>query len=196
MKQQEFILKLKTHLAGLPHDEVADIVRDQEEFIRDAISAGRSEESVVASLGAPDELAKSLKALSKIEKAQDQSAISKQLKGAFGVVAALLLLAPFNLIFVLGPFCAVLGMIFAGWAVSAVLMLLSIAAILLFVWQFALVSAVVTAKLATLFMFLGIFGLALLIVLAMKFFTKFMINATFSYFKWNLNFIKKQAVTI
>ena len=93
MKRQDYINELKQQLKGLPQSEIADIVRDQEELISDALAAGRTEESILKSLGDPSELARALKAEVIIEQASEEKKLSRQLKGAFGAVGALLLLA-------------------------------------------------------------------------------------------------------
>ncbi len=51
MTKKEFLEKLREELKGLSRSDIDDIINDQEEFIRDAVSAGRSEEEVVSSLG-------------------------------------------------------------------------------------------------------------------------------------------------
>lgn len=196
MNQQEFILQLKVQLSGLPQAEIDDIIRDQEELIRDGISAGRSEAAVLDGLGSPLELARNLKASYRIEKAQDEIKLSKQMGGAFGAVAALLVLAPFNVIFVLGPFCGVMGLLFGGWAVSFALGIAALAALIVFLAQAVFVSAVISAKLASLFIFLGCIGLAVLLLVGMYHATRIFIKLTLKYLMWNLNFIKRQAVSI
>ena len=196
MNQQEFILQLKVQLCGLPQVEIDDIVRDQEELIRDGVSAGRSEAAVLYGLGSPQELARNLKASYRIEKAQDEVKLSKQMGGAFGAVGALLVLAPFNLIFVVGPFCGLMGIIFGGWAVSFALCIVALVALVVFLAQAIFVSAVISAKLATLFIFLGCIGLAVLLLIGMYHVTRLFLRLTLKYLMWNLNFIKKQAVAV
>jgi uncharacterized membrane protein len=195
MDQKEFILQLKVQLSGMPQSEIDDIVRDQEELIRDGVSAGRTEAAVIEGLGSPIELARNIKASYKIGKAQDEIQLSKQMRGAFGAVGALLVLAPFNIIFVLGPFCGVMGLLFGGWALSLGLGVAAIAALIVFLVQAVFVTAVLSAKLASLFLFLGGLGLAVLLLVAMYHVTRIFLQLTLKYLMWNLNFIKKQVVT-
>lgn len=193
MNQQKFINELKKELIGIPEVDIKDIVRDQEEMIIDAMKAGRTEEDVIKSFGDPKELARSLKAEIKIEKATDEKTLSKQMRGAFGAVGALLVLAPFNLIFVLGPFCAVLGITFAGWAIAFAMGIVSVVLLGFFFAQLIFVSSAITVHLATFFGFLGLIGLAALFVVGMYHMTKIIFKLILSYLKWNLNFIKNQA---
>ena len=104
MKKEEFLKQLDLSLVGISLHERQDILRDQEEYIREAVSAGRNEESVIASLGSPKELATNLSVDTKIQKAVKTDAFGKQIQNTFSAVLAILALAPLNLIFVLGPF--------------------------------------------------------------------------------------------
>lgn len=194
MNQQEYILQLKVQLSGMPQAEINDIVRDQEELIRDGMSAGRTEAAVLEGLGDPKELARNLKASYRIDQAQDEVKLSRQMSGAIGAVGALLVLAPFNLIFVLGPFCGMMGLLTAGWAVSLAIGGAAVAALVFFLAQAALISAVLSAKLASLFIFLGCIGLSAIFLIGMYHVTRLFLQLTLKYLKWNLNFIKKQAV--
>src|SRR5258708_4287233 len=114
MTKTEFIEQLRKELSGIPQTEIDDIIRDQEELIRDALAAGRSEESIIASLGSASELAKNLRAELKIKKAKDENKLPAKVKGVFGAAGAVLVLAPFNLIFVLGPLMGLFGILFGG----------------------------------------------------------------------------------
>lgn len=192
MKRHEFINELKKELNGIPAVDIEDIIRDQEEMINDALAAGRDEESIIKSFGNPKELAKSLKAEIKIEQATDEKKLSKQVRGVFGAVGALLVLAPFNLIFVLGPFLAVLGITFAGWAVAFALGVAALALLGAFFMEFIFVGSVLTVHLSTFFAFLGCIGLSALFIMGMYFVTRQIFKLILSYLKWNLNFIKNQ----
>lgn len=193
MKRAEFISELRKELIGIPKVDIEDIIRDQEEMINDAIAAGRNETAIIYSFGDPKELAKSLKAEIKIDQATDEKKLSKQVRGVFGAVGALLVLAPFNLIFVLGPFLAVLGITFAGWAVAMALGLVALVMMGTFFAEFIFLGSALTVQLSTFFTFLGCIGLAALFVVGMYSITKFIFKLILSYLKWNLNFIKNQA---
>ena len=192
MNRQAFITELRKELNGIPRVDIEDIIRDQEEMISDALAAGRTEDDVVQSFGDPKELAKSLKAEIKIERATDEKKLSKQVRGVFSAVGALLVLAPFNLIFVLGPFLAILGITFAGWAVAMVIGLVAVFLMGIFFTEFIFVGSTLTVHLATFFTILGCLGLAALFVVGMYFVTKIIFKLILSYLKWNLNFIKNQ----
>lgn len=198
MTQKEFIFQLRLQLAGLPGAEVDDIIRDQEEFIREACAAGRSEEAVVAALGTPADLARSLKAEIKIEnaeekifKATEEKNLSDQMKGVFGAVGAVLVLAPFNLIFVLGPFTALMGVLFGGWVTAVTLALVAIGLMLFFFGYLVFVPGGGLLYMAMLFGFLALLGLGCFMLGCMYLITRFVAQLVLRYLRWNLSFIKK-----
>lgn len=193
MKRQDFIKNLRNELFGIPTVDIEDIIRDQEEMINDALKAGRDEEAIIKSFGDPKDLARNLKAEIKIEKATDEKKLSKQVRGVFGAVGALLVLAPFNLIFVLGPFLAVLGITFAGWVVAIVMGAVAIVFLGAFLLEFLFMGTALTVQLSTFFTFMGFVGLAALFVVGMYYVTKIIFKLILSYLRWNLNFIQNQA---
>lgn len=192
MKRQDYINELKQQLKGLPQSEIADIVRDQEELISDALAAGRTEESILKSLGDPSELARALKAEVIIEQASEEKKLGRQLKGAFGAVGALLLLAPFNLIFVLGPFMVLLGILFSGWMVATALGGVAVFLAGGYLSELITVSASIWVHLSLVFTLIAGVGISILALLAMYYITRGMMQLTLSYLKWNLNFVRRR----
>src|SRR5262245_57717662 len=62
MNRAQFLSDLKRGLAGLPAEEIEEIVNDYDAHFADGIAAGRSEESVAEALGKPARLARELRA--------------------------------------------------------------------------------------------------------------------------------------
>jgi uncharacterized membrane protein len=193
MTKSEFIEQLKKELSGLPQTEIDDIIRDQEEIIRDALAAGRSEESIIASLGSPAELAKNLRAEIKIEKAKDESKLPAKVKGVFGAAGAVLVLAPFNLIFVLGPLIGLFGALFGGWAAAIAITIVFFTLTCAFLF-FAIILpgsllgwlGVAIGLMGGMFFGLAAFGVMYLI-------TMLVAQLVLKYLQWNVNFVKRQA---
>ena len=115
------------------------------------------------------------------------------MRGVFGAVGALLVLAPFNLIFVLGPFLAVLGVTFAGWVVAVTMGAVAVVLLGAFLLEFLFIGTALTVQLSTFFTFLGCIGLASLFIVGMYYVTKIIFKLILSYLRWNLNFIQNQA---
>lgn len=193
MKRQDFLNQLRQKLSGIPDDQINEIIRDHEEIINDALGAGRHEEDIIKSFGDIHELAKTLKVEFQIDKATDEKKISSQAKALLGALGALLLLAPFNLIFVLGPFCAVLGVVVVFWSVIGAMAILSLVLMGAFFTKFIFVGAGLFVYLSAFFAILGIIGLICLGTVAMYFVTKSIFKLILSYFRWNLNFIKNRS---
>ncbi len=189
--RKEFIEKLRQELSGLPHSEREEIIRDQEEYISDAIQAGRNEAQVISSLGEPKVFAASLNATAKIEKASASATLKQQAGNTFHAVFAVLALAPFNVIFVLGPFITLVCLIGAGWITSCAVTFSSIIAVVAFLIKCIVMPAGVIHFISSLLFLVGVFGLSLLGLFAMYFVSQFFIRVTLKYLQWNLNFVTK-----
>ncbi len=186
MNRKEFIDQLKSSLSRLPQAEINEIIRDQEEYIQDAIQAGRSEENVIASLGDPKTIAASLNATTQIEKAVGATSLKQQAGHTFQAVFAMLALAPFNLIFVLGPFLGFAGLVFGGWVASSSIALSVVAVLIAFLFKFAFASAGIFSFLSMLLFLLGALGAATLALIAMYHISHFFLTSTIRYLRWNL----------
>lgn len=190
MNKAEFLANLRTHLSSLSKEEVDEIIRDQEEYILDAVKAGRSEESVIASLGDPKLFAASLLAEVKLQQAEQSESFSKQLKNTFNAVIAILALAPLNFILAFGPFLLIICLVIAGWATAFGGIIASIAFFWMFFYKLIFFSIGFWGQLASFFLALGWIGLATLGLLFMYQITRFFLLAILAYLKWNLKFIK------
>jgi len=203
MTKYDFLKKLENELRSLPSNEIQDIIRDQNEYIVEAVNSGRSEAEVVSSLGDPAQLGRTLMAELKINAVNDMSASSssklnkKSLSGDFKKVfqasLALVALTPFNIIFVLGPFLGAIGCLVASWAVSAAI---GVCGIVGFFWFFAkliFVSAGIASHLSVFFFTVFIIGTGILSILFNYKLSEYFIKLAISYFRWNVNFVKGRA---
>jgi uncharacterized membrane protein len=190
MNRTEFLEALRKNLSHLPATEAEEIIRDQDEYIRDAVRSGRSEEEVVKGLGDPSNFAGSLSAEAKIEKAEQATTIRQQSKSAFSAALALIVLAPLNLIFVLGPFIGVCGILVGGWALSGGILIASVAVLGAFIVKGMFFTVGVMAMISSLFFLLGIIGLSALGAIVMLKMTEVFLTGTIAYLRWNLNFVR------
>jgi len=193
MTKPDYLSALRSHLSTLPEDEIADILRDQEEYIRDAVSAGRTEHDVIEGLGDPKAFAHSLTAGRRIETAEKSQRLSMKISGTWSAVVAILALAPLNLIFVLGPFLVLLAMVVGGWASAFGLLVASIASFAVFFFEMIFISVGFWAQFSAFFFLLGCLGLTLLSLFAMYKLTLWFVLGTLAYLKWNLKFIQARA---
>jgi len=190
MKKNEFLATLRLQLRDLPQNEIDDIVRDQEEYIQDAMMAGRKEEDVIASLGDPKSFASNVTAENKIKSAEQSVSLSKQVTHTFGAVFALLALAPLNIIFVLGPFLFLAGLLFGGWAASAGLFMAAWGVLMAFVFKLVFMNVGIWVHLSSFFFVMGCIGATFLCLIAMFYVTRFFVQATLAYLRWNIKFFK------
>lgn len=114
MQRDEFINRLDRLLGNMPQAERQDILDDYSEHIRLAVDNGLEEETVIASLGEPETIAKQYRVQKYIDRAERSGTTSSVLRAILATVG----LGFFNLVFILGPFLAILGILFALIAVS------------------------------------------------------------------------------
>lgn len=109
MQREEFISRLEKLLRGLPEAERKDIIYDYDEHIRIAVENGLEEEKVIQSLGSPQSIAKQYRVKKYIDKAEETGSTTS----VFRAILATVGLGFFNLVFILGPFMAVVGVLIA-----------------------------------------------------------------------------------
>jgi uncharacterized membrane protein len=190
MNRTEFLEALRKNLGHLPAAEAEEIIRDQDEYIRDAVASGRAEEEVIRGLGEPTSFAGSLSAEAKIERAEQATTIRQQSKSAFSAALALIVLAPLNLIFVLGPFVGVCGIIIGGWALAGGILIASVAVLGAFIVKGLFLTVSFMAMISSLFLILGVIGLSALGAIIMLKMTEVFLTGTIAYLRWNLNFVR------
>ncbi len=203
MSQSEYLSELRRHLARLPESERADILRDQEEFFREAIASGRTEADVIGSLGDPKQLAKALIAevrltglessLNPVDSGNHGATIGTQMGATLRAVVAIVTLAPFNLIFVLGPFLGLLGCLVAGWAVGASFLIAGGAAVFFLVTELMALSASGIAHTASFLLAAGVVMFSLSLLALMAWISSWVASLTVRYLRWNLDLIQARA---
>jgi len=118
MNRSEFISALRKGLAGLPVDEVEEIVSDYDAHFSEGLAAGRSDESVAAALGHPARLARELRAEAGLRRWEETRSPGNMVTALVALVA----LVAVDLIFLLPVLFVVAIVLFAlGVAVLAVM---------------------------------------------------------------------------
>lgn len=192
MNKDKWLERLKKGLSGLSKDEIDDIMADYNEYFYDAMEKGRTEEEVTNSLGDPIKLAKQIKADSRIKTAQANMNVKNMTKAIFAIVT----LSLFNIIVMVGPIMAVIGIIF-GFAVAGIGILgggiISFFGILFFGSSaLAGLGFALTMPLALLLgLFLSSLGIMLLIL--DFWFGRWVFNVLVKYFKFNFDIVRKSA---
>lgn len=114
MNRKEYIGTLRRHLRGVPKDDLEDILDDYREHFEAGLEEGRSEEGIAHALGSPKALARQLKADFMVQRAEDSASVENVLRAVLAAAG----LGVFNLVFVLGPFLALVGVLFALFAAA------------------------------------------------------------------------------
>jgi uncharacterized membrane protein len=119
MNRKEFFKDLSKYLRGIPREDEEDIINDFEEHFDMGEKEGRTEEDLAKSLGDPKALANQFKASIVVAQAEKETTAVNITRAVFATLG----LGFFNLIFVLGPFIAVIAVLFSffvtGISISA-----------------------------------------------------------------------------
>lgn len=192
LSKNEYLSKLKVCLKNLPEEDRNEIIYDYEEHFRIGIEKGKTEADIAQSLGSPEILAREFK----VSFAVNQAEQSKSTENIFKAVFATVSLGFFNLIFVLGPFLAVLGVVL-GFFIAAIG--ISIAGIILFSlsifnpgyypWWISIPGILMVNPIGTMFLGLGFACLGLLLLIFTITFAKFVYQLMIQYLKFNVKII-------
>lgn len=193
MNKEQFFGDLRQNLSHLSNDEINEILRDQEEYFRDAVAAGRNEQDVVNSLGDPKAFASNLRAEVKIQKAETTGNLPRKVKHTFNAVIAVLALAPLNILVIFGPFLFILLMLFVGWLLVASAMFAAFAVLGMFLFKLVFVPVGFLIHAATFFFSCGCVGVSIVGGMILYKITEVLMSATVVYLKWNINFAKTRS---
>jgi len=195
MLREEFLGSLDRLLRGMPEAERKDVLYDYEEHIQIAVENGLDESQVIQSLGTPDSIAKQYKVKKYIDKAEKTGSTTS----VFRAILATVGLGFFNLVFILGPFLAVLGVLIA-FAVSGLGIAIGGAGLvigglfpqLINTAQFHSLSPAIQGNATAGLLFGGVGTICLggLIEIGTFGLTKGFLNVTIKYLRLNINIIR------
>ena len=193
MTKDEFLKELEKELNFLTDLEKREVLEDQDEFIREAVSQGRSEEEVVRSLGSAKSFAEAVRLEHKIKRIQDAPDTWSSVKESLTATGVLFGLMPLSLLLLFGPGLVILSFLFSWLTVSLSILIPSSLFFLLSFFVFFFGFGI--------FEFLGVFFLSLgfllgsLASLALLFsLVKFVVGLFVRYLKWNISLVKGRLV--
>lgn len=192
MTKDQYLSDLKNRLSSLSLEERNDILRDQEELIREAMAAGRTEESVIQGLGDPKSLASALTAQKHINKATHENSLASKFKLTMRAMVAVLALAPLNFLFLLGPVLIVGCLLFSAWATLIALGAVSFAGYGALITYSSLIPFAPLGHLASFSFITGSLGVTILVSMLLWLICKMFLNMLLSYLQWNVEFVQKQ----
>jgi len=187
MNKKDFINILSSNLRGVPGEDRQDVISDFEEHFKEGLLEGRAEEDVAASLGDPKVLAGQLKATILVNEAEKTASAVNITRAVFATLG----LGFFNLLFILGPFIAIAGVLLALFvsaiAITASGITLVFAAI--FGPLFPQYFTVLATPAVSVFISIGLTCFGILFFIGDIYLTKWLYRLFIRYMRFNLRII-------
>ena len=190
MNQNEYIQELRVHLKNLSLQEKEEIIRDQQEYFRDALNSGRKEEEIIAALGSPKTLAENLCANMRVKQISLAKSIGEKVRFTVSAIFAFIALAPINVLAIFGPFLFLSLVSGLGWALAAIVLIVSLGLLAIYFAQLIFFPLGILFQLSTLFFLLGLLGSSVIGFFIMLAFTHLVLRGILAYLNWNLKIIR------
>ncbi|MFJ9497526.1 HAAS signaling domain-containing protein [Brevibacillus centrosporus] len=181
MTRREFMDEMGSLLSELPDKERLDILADYTEHFLMGIQEGKNEHEIAEALGSPKLLARELLAGYRINQAQSNASVGNMTRAIVATVS----LGFFNLIFVLGPFLALIGVLISCYCVAVTLL----AAPLGMVVQYG-IPTISQERLFLLFGSLASVGLGGMLIIGLLRLTRWMYRQFLRYLQFNVQMIR------
>lgn len=181
MTKDKFFAELEDQLQRLPKSEREEILADYEEHFEHGRLKGRTEHEIATGLGSPKKIARELIADYHISQATENQSYPSLFRAFYTSIG----LGLFNLVFMLGPFIAMLAVVFSGYVVSLAFVLTPFAGIASLAWEENMATGFLN-----LFITLVLAGLGLLLGVAMKRVSQKFLGWMTRYVQSNLRVIK------
>ena len=195
MTEKQFLTILKKNLKGLDEEDRDEILSDYAEHFSLGRESGKSESDISDSLGDPAQIGRNSRAELLVEQAGKESVAGN----VFKAVMASFSLGFFNIVFILGPYLGLVGVMIGLWATAVSLVLSGLATSLFVIFKpiitlfFPFISNPDGFALSLAFFLAGIALLAIgsLAVIGMIKLTKIFYIGTVKYLQSNLKIIKR-----
>jgi uncharacterized membrane protein len=186
--EQEYIRILNSRLEGtLQKEDLNDLLSDYSEHFRMGKANGRTDEDLWRSLGSPDDVAREIRAMHLVKKAESVTSC----RNILHAVLATLGLGLFNLVFVLAPFLLLVCMLLVVVILGGMFAIFGPVALVYSVLQLAGLPAfaIWLSPLAGVFFSIGITSLGLLLIIGDYYLARFFYRVGIKYLKWNIRVI-------
>lgn len=186
--EQEYIRILKTRLEGtLKKDELEDILSDYTEHFSIGKANGRTDEELWRSLGSPEDVAREIRVMHLVKKAEDV----RSCRNIFHAVVATLGLGLFNLVFVLVPFILLVMMLLVIFILGIMVAFFGLIGIVYSLLQLVGLSdfSVWLSPVAGIFISTGMTSTGLLMVIGDCYLCRLCYHTCIRYLKWNIRVI-------
>jgi uncharacterized membrane protein len=186
--EQEFIRIIRSRLEGtLPKEELDDIISDYSEHFSIGKANGRTDEELWRSLGSPEDIAREIRVMHLVKKAED----NRSCRNIFHAVVATLGLGLFNLVFVLAPFIILVVMLLMFFLLGLMVTFFGLTGIVYSLLQLIGFStfSVWYSPLAGMFISTGMMTTGLLVIIGDYYLARFFYLVCIRYLKWNISII-------
>jgi uncharacterized membrane protein len=193
MTKEKFLSDLKGALGRMSDEERREVVYDYEEHFRMGLAAGKTEDQISQSLGNPRLIGRSYAMESLLEEPKGGGDVkaASVLRAVFASIS----LTFFNVIFILGPFLGLVGVLIGLWATAVALAASGVGVVLFPIG--ALVApglfSMVGMNLAfVIFAGIGVAGLGLLAGIGMWKLTQLFVRGTAAYLRFNARIVTRR----
>ena len=189
MNKQEFMRKLGKSISGLPETEKQELLADYEEHFQNAIADGKTEEEIARALGNPNQIGRGMELEGLLGDGQTEGRGKRIIRALFASTS----LGFFNVLFIVGPYAALVGGLIGLWAGAGALALAGVATILALIVAplFPAIIFIGGINIAALvFACIGVSALGVLAVIGMWKLTKLFFEMTRRYVLFNLRIVK------
>jgi uncharacterized membrane protein len=186
--EQEFIRILTSRLEGtLPREELDDIISDYIEHFSIGKANGRTDEELWRSLGSPEDVAREIRVMHLVRKAED----NRSCRNIFHAVVSTLGLGLFNLVFVLVPFIILTVLLLVIFLLGVMVTFFGLTGTVYSLLQLIGISAfsVWYSPLAGVFFAIGMTATGLLLIIGNYYLARFFYRVCIRYLKWNIRVI-------
>ncbi|WP_099187483.1 HAAS signaling domain-containing protein [Tepidibacter mesophilus] len=189
MNKKEFIDILENQLYGLPKVDIDEILYDYKEHFSVGLARGKSEDEISKELGDPKKIAKSYKVNIVIENAQNNPTPINIVKAVIATIA----LGLFNLIFILGPFLGLAGVLIGLFGAALGVTFGGIGIVIGAIFGPVLGGnfGINMNPIVVIFIGIGTTALGSLFLILNIYLTKISYKGTVKYLKYNIDIIKK-----
>ncbi len=189
MSRDQFIAQLRQSLGNMSEAEKQDIIYDYDEHFRNGLAEGKTEEQIAQALGNPRIIGKSYRIDALLEEPREGGGVT-----AASVLRAIILslsLTFVNVVFVLGPFIALLGVLFALWCAVAAIVFSGFACMVAPTWSSDVQGlSTFAGRIVLFFSGIGVSAMGELAGIGMWLLTKWFFLGVAAYVKFNARIVR------
>ncbi len=193
MTREAFVTELARSLGRMPEADRKEILYDYEEHFRMGIADGKNEEEIARALGNPRVLGKSFAIDAMLEAPASGTGVTAG--SVMRAVFASMSLTIFNVIFVLGPFLGLVGVMIGLWAAAVSLPLAGLGTFLSPIAALILPRYVSLAGMNAAFILfagIGVAGLGVLAVIGMWKLSRLFVLMIAAYVRFNARIVTRR----